>query len=290
MRVTAILASHNRRAKTLACLDSYYRQQLDGAELDAVLVDGGSDDGTATAVGGGFPTTEVIRGDADLYWAAAMEIAERAALAHEPDHLLWLNDDVLMDPGALRSLVTVADASSEPCIVVGAVRDPVDGSLTYSGVERIGRHPLRMRLVEPQPAPREVETFNGNVVLVSREANARIGPVDGDLVHSAADYDYGLRARSVGVRNLLAPGYAGSCARDGVRQPWLDSSLPLRERVRLLLGPKGLPPAPRARYLRRHGGIAWPVFWLSPYVRAVQAALGGRRDGPPGQAENRISG
>lgn len=289
MRIAAMLASHNRRGQTLRCLDSYYRQRVDGAELSAVLVDGGSTDGTAAAVEEGFPATQVIRGDADLYWAASMAIAERAALARRPDHLLWLNDDVLLDPGALGSLVAVAAESAGPCIVVGAVRDPVDGSLTYSGVERIGRHPLRMRLVEPGPAPRQVETFNGNVVLIPRDANARTGPVDGGLVHSAADYDYGLRAARAGVRNLLAPGSAGTCARDGMRQPWLDPSLPPRERVRLLLGPKGLPPAPRARYLRRHGGLAWPVFWLSPYVRAAQAAFGRRRGSPP-QAGGRTSG
>ncbi len=49
--------------------------------------------------------------------------------------------------------------------------------------------------------------------------------------------------------------------------------MPIRERLRVLFGPKGVPPRGRARYLRRHGGPAWFVFWLAPYVRSVPAIV-----------------
>jgi GT2 family glycosyltransferase len=199
-------------------------------------------------------------------------MAERVAEAGDPDHLLWLNDDVVLDQGAIALLSGIA-ATERDCIVVGALRDPRSGALTYSGVERTGVHPLRMRWIEPADRPIEVETFNGNVVLVPRAVRARVGRLDGALVHAAADFDYGLRAKQVGVRNLLAPGSVGTCTRVGDRAPWLDRSAPLKRRLDLLLSPKGLPPAPRARYLKRHGGRAWPVFWAWPYLRAVRSLL-----------------
>lgn len=274
MRVTAILASHNRRSRTLACLDSYYGQEVaESIELEAVLVDGGSVDGTVSAVRRTFPQARVIVGGEDLYWAGAMAVAERAAIVDDPDHLLWLNDDVVLDPESLDRLVAVAETIEGGCIAVGALRDPESGGLTYSGVERTGWHPLRMRWIEPADRPVDVETFNGNVVLVPRAVRARVGALDGALVHSAADFDYGLRAREVGVRNVLVPRTVGTCARDGGRRPWLDQSVPLRERVELFLGPKGVPPGPRARYLRRHGGPAWPLFWAFPYVCGLPPLL-----------------
>ena len=47
-RVVAILTAHDRREMTLACLHSYFSQEVPGIELRAVLLDDGSSDGTAT--------------------------------------------------------------------------------------------------------------------------------------------------------------------------------------------------------------------------------------------------
>ncbi|MFN8160104.1 MAG: glycosyltransferase [Solirubrobacterales bacterium] len=278
--VTALLASHNRREKTLECLASYYGQRV-GPDigLGAVLVDGGSADWTADAVRERFPQTEVIRGGEDLYWAGAMALAEQAALGGNPDYLLWLNDDVVLDPDALSRLLETATGPEGSRIAVGAMRDPDTGELTYSGLRRSGRHPLKLEPIEPRGDAIGVETFNGNAVLVPRGARERIGRVDGGLVHSAADLDYGLRAGEAGVVNALAPGTVGVCARDTEPRPWLERSATRRRRLGILLGPKGLPPRPRARYLSHHGGVLWFVYWLGSYVRAAPAVFGPVRSG-----------
>ena len=272
MRVTAILASHNRRAHTLDCLDSYFAQEVGpGDSLSAVVVDDGSVDGTAHAVRERHPGAKVILGDGSLFWAGGMALAEEVAWVDEPDYLLWLNDDVVLDSDALSRLYKTSSGSPQAacCIAVGALRDPHTGELTYSGVRRRGFHPLRVELVRPSNVPMPVETFNGNVVLVPRQAASVVGPIDGAFVHGAADFDYGLRAVGVGVANILVPGTVGTCPRDHPLEPWRDRSRPPRERLALLLGPKGAPPRARARYLRRHGGPAWPVYWAAPYVRAA---------------------
>ena len=282
LNVTAILASHNRREKTLACLASFYAQQTDLAvSLGVVLVDDGSSDGTPDAVRERFSDVEVIAGSGSLYWAGAMAVAERAAVARDPDFLLWLNDDVVLGPPALESLIETSRRAEGRSIVVGATRDPASGTLTYSGLRRAGWHPLHMALVQPDDRPLEVETFNGNVVLVPRAVREAVGPMDGALLHSAADYDYGLRAGRMGFRNLLAEGTVGTCERDGGRRPWRDADLPLRERLTQFFGPKGFPLRPRARYLRRHGGPAWPALWLWTYLRRLPSVLRPRGTGNP---------
>ena len=82
MRVVAILTCHNRREKTLACLRSYFDQALRfPANLEVVLVDDGSSDGTAEAVRAlGASSVEIVAGSGDLYWAAGMALAEERAL------------------------------------------------------------------------------------------------------------------------------------------------------------------------------------------------------------------
>lgn len=275
MRVVAILASHNRCDQTLSCLQAYFAQVLPaGYALEAVLVDDASSDGTADAVRSRYPAVDLVAGSGSLYWGAGMALAERTALARDPDALLWLNDDVVLKPDAVARLGAVAATDA---IAVGALADPDTGETTYSGVRINGRHPLRVNRVEPGSEPVAVDTFNGNAVLVPKSAQELVGPLDAELGHGAADFDYGLRAARVGVERRLCPGHVGTCARDSAPDAWANPSLSVRGRLRELLGPKGYPPRSRARYLRRHGGRAWPLYWLAPYVRALPVALGRRR-------------
>ncbi len=273
MKITAILASHNRRSQTVACLTSVFRQRLDGdVELEIVLVDDGSSDGTAEEVHARFPQVTVVHGDGSLYWAAAMARAEREAAASRPEYLLWLNDDVVLEPDALATLLEASRASPSS-IVVGALRDPGTGDITYSGVRRRGWHPLRFERVEPDGSLARCDTFNGNVVLVPRAIYEALGGIDDRFSHAAADFDYGLRALRLGFGCLVAPKPVGECARPTVTYPWRDRELAVRERWRLLFDRKGLPPRSLARYLRRHGGPLWPIYWAAPYARAAFASL-----------------
>lgn len=266
--VTAILTCFNRREQTLTCLRSYFAQEIDSSlSIDAVLVDDHSSDGTAAAVRKLDCRATVIESSGDLYWAGGMALAEKHAFERPFDFLLWLNDDVVLDPDALARLLAVFEAQEAPCIVVGAQRDPDCGDVTYSGVRRHRIHPLRFDRIEPGLEPLKVDTFNGNTVLVPRSVALALGPIDGGFEHASADFDYGMRATKAGVSALVAPGTVGTCPRDHPIAPWLDNSIPARERVRLAFERKGMPPRSRARYLRRHGGALWPVFWLSGYVK-----------------------
>lgn len=273
--VTAIVACHNRREKTLSCLAAFFSQELTAeTQLSAVLADGGSTDGTPAAVGASYPKTKVIEGDNSLYWAGAMALAEAQAMVNKPDFLLWLNDDVVLDKDAVERLLQTFRSGSGACIVVGAVRDLTTGDLTYSGLVRRGRHPLEFDLVHPHPRkPIPVHTFNGNVVLVASSIFALVGSIDAKLVHAAADLDYGLRAARRGIPSVLAPCTVGVCERDGTERPWLLPDMTVRQRFSALFAIKGLHPPSRARYLIRHGGMLWPVFWAAPYISATVSIL-----------------
>jgi GT2 family glycosyltransferase len=275
VRITALLTCHNRHEATVACLRSFFSQTVrSSVSLDAVVVDDGSTDATSYAIAHEFPMAHVIRGTGDLYWAGGMALAESSADARGADYVLWLNDDVTLYEDAVERLLTVAVASSLPAIVVGAMCDPRTGEFTYSGVRQSGRHPLRVEIVPPGDDPQVVQMFNGNAVLVSHEVRRVVGGIDGKFSHAQADFDYALRAARSGVLALLAPGAVGACSRDGRSiAPWLEKSLSLERRVRLLLGRKGVPARSHARYLRRHGGRAWVFWWISPYLKfAVYAS------------------
>jgi GT2 family glycosyltransferase len=286
MRVTALLTCHNRVECTLACLHSLTSQTgTEGVQLDVFLVDAGSSDGTVQAVRERFPTTNVIERGADLFWNGGMRVAMAHAYERDPQLYLWLNDDVVLDPGALDDLIgtctTLTASRGKPCIVVGSTRDPLSGRITYGGVARSSRwRPLRYERVEPGPDPRMAETMNGNVVLIPREAVRRVGTLASVYTHGMGDFDYGHRARRAGCEVWVAAGSVGTCARNPSRASASTFAGHLRQATDARVG---LPPREWLTYARRWGGPVWIAFALSPYLRGalrwvtVRRSSSGRR-------------
>lgn len=276
-RIAVLITCHNRRERTLRCLRSLFAQECPHRLL-VFLVDDASCDGTAAAVTTAFPTVRVIPGTGDLYWSGGMRLAHGTAAVEPHDFVLWLNDDVELYPHALGTMVSASRFLDTPgrerAIVVGALRDPHSGVTTYSGVVRSHRRrPMQFSPVEPTDAPRPCETMNGNVVLIPRAVDSVVGTLEPSFSHGISDFDYGLRARRHGVQAWVAPGHVGTCARNPLTGTWRDDRLPARQRWRLLLSPKGLPPRQWCLFTRRHGGVAWPLFWASPYLRLVLRLL-----------------
>lgn len=276
-RVTVLMTSFNRRQQTLACLRSLFDMEGQAA-LRVILVDDSSSDGTAAAVGEAFPDVTLVEGTGALYWAGGMRLAFERAWEQAFDYLLWLNDDVVLASDAVKLLVGTERELRPirgPSIIVGALQDPATGATTYSGVARRGLRRTEFRQIAPGNAPRRAETMNGNVVLVPRDVAQRLGPFARAYRHGIADYDYGLRGAAAGIETWIAPTFVGTCSRNA------SGAAPSRERLRTIISPKRLPPWGWLVFTRRHAGRMWPVYWLSPYVRAVLRHLVSRRRSTP---------
>jgi GT2 family glycosyltransferase len=104
LRIPAVMAVHNRRDHTLACLDSLRAQQLLGGTLDVFVLDDASTDDTAAAIVERQPDVRLLRGDGQLYWNGGMRRAFGQAMAGDYDYYLWMNDDTKLDDGVLALL------------------------------------------------------------------------------------------------------------------------------------------------------------------------------------------
>lgn len=275
-RLAAVLACHNRKATTQACLGRLLGQQA-GVDMSVFLVDDGSTDGTAEAVAAQFPDVRIIRADGNRYWAGAMGLGLSVALEQHFDLHLWLNDDVMLDPGALAGLMAVMDQAGPSPIVVGTTRDPVSGARSYGGAVRASAWPpfrfAQVHAVEGPPV--SCDTFNGNCVLVPRHAFEVLGPVDPGLdgAQGIGDTDYGLRARQAGIGIVAAPGFVGTCAPNREIPPWRDGRRSLGQRLASIFGARGPASRQMMRFARRHGGDAWPLWFAVPAIKAALGAL-----------------
>jgi GT2 family glycosyltransferase/glycosyltransferase involved in cell wall biosynthesis len=266
-RLAVLMTCHNRREQTLRCLGALRAQHPRDVELRVYLTDDGSTDGTATAISGFDMPVRVIVGSGELHWAAGMAMAEREAMREDPDLLLWLNDDVTLDPGGLARLLTIHEQAPD-VLVVGNVRDSDTGAKTYGGRIRRGRHPQRLFDAPSAGQIQRVSAFNGNVVLIPRGVRNAVGPIDGSFAHAYADDDYGLRASNLGVTILCAAGSVGTCSSNPAR----PAPTSMRAAWKQLQDPKGLPWRSQVRYLRRHGGPLWPAYLAWGYGKAIMRA------------------
>jgi len=276
-RITAVLACHGRAAITIEGLAALHAQDLPpSVVVDVLIVDDGSPDDTPAAVARRFPDARILHGDGTLWWAGAMATGLDEAAGTSPDFLLWLNDDVRLDADAIGRLVACHDTCAGPeTVVVGATRDPQNGTHSYGGQRRHPSRPFRLLPVEPTGEAQPCDTFQGNVVLVPLAVHRRLAGIDPVFVgvQGMADTDFGLRARLAGVAVLQAPGTVGACARNFAPLAWRDPALSARRRLAALFGPRGLPLRPWLTFARRHGGPAWPFWLAAAYGRRIIAAL-----------------
>lgn len=131
--IAVLMTCHNRKLKTLATLESLFKQKLTSEiALNAYLVDDGSTDGTAAAVQQTYPQVKIFSGDGNLFWNGGMRVAFSEAMKDDPDYYLWLNDDTRLDPEALNVLLTTSSElmkkGEKRAIVAGSTRDPEIGN------------------------------------------------------------------------------------------------------------------------------------------------------------------
>lgn len=271
-KVAVILAAFNRRSDTVRAIGGVFHD-LGVDQVDVILLDDGSTDGTAAAVLTAHPTVHVIRGTGALYWNGGMRVALNFARSRGRYRAyVMLNDDTELRAGALRALVSLYDemASSQPLIIAGYTVDSSSGAPTYGGL-RWSRTIMNIQshLIVPRETCVPCDTFNANCVLLSADAVELTGGLDATFTHSMGDIDLGLRAKRLGVRLLAAPIGVGYCSRNSARGSWRDPGTPLRQRWRQIMSPKGLPFREWGTLCYRHGALMWPATFVRPYLRVL---------------------
>jgi len=265
------MTCHDRMRLTLRCLESLFAAAALSpglGSIDVFLVDDGCSDGTGDAVRGRFPQVRVLQGSGSLYWCGGMRKAWDAAAKGDYDAYLWLNDDVALHDDALAVLeATLEEGRREDGRLGIAVGSTV--STDAAGNQRTSYGGMGPRGVEsPGKTSRRIELFNGNIVLVSRDAYDTLGNLSRAYTHAMGDIDYGIRAKRKGVPVRLAPGYQGRCTGNTLPR-WRRPDVPIWTRLYELHRPTGCPPWQMAWLIARSGGWYFPWSVLKLYLKAL---------------------
>jgi len=269
-RLAVLLTVFNRKEKTLQCLKALYKQLLSSAfVVDVFLVDDGCTDGTAEAIAKSFPHVTLIKGNGSLFWNRGMHLAWKTASEYdEYDYYLWLNDDTILFETALSGLVTVSLEKNNQSIVVGSTSATCKDELTYGGRDKNGY------LIEPGKEVKECISFNGNVVLFPKYVFNMVGLNDPLFSHALGDFDYGLRARKLGIQSFVAPGYLGKCDVHDQLATWCNPKKSIFQRWKAFRTPLGQNPEQFFIFERRHNGLGYAVFhYFTNHLRLLMPQL-----------------
>jgi GT2 family glycosyltransferase len=278
--LAVLLASFNRRDVTLTCLRSLRHQTPPGHRMSVRLLDAGSTDGTVEAVSDEFPEASVVVVPG-VYWARSMVMLAESAVNDGAARLLFLNDDVRLEPGAVERLLDVVvhgvpalRLGPSGVLAVGATRDPTNATVEYGGMRR-SRVLGRLDHVGESPRHERCDTSNFNIAMMSTDTYRFVGGLSKSYEHSKADWDFGFRLTERGGHVVQLPGVLGECAVGGSRQTWLEPGLRLRERLHLMEQPKGVPLRESLEFARRHYGVVRGSASIGMiYARVVGAQLG----------------
>ena len=211
-RAACVVVTYDALPWIEQCLESV-------AEVDTVVVDNGSGDGTVGLVRERFPAVRVIESE-NRGLSAGWNTGIRATAS---EHVLLLNADAWLLDGALSALVAAADRHPRAA-AIGPRLENTDGTLQrsvrgYPTAWRLATEYLYLRKLAPRSRAlnafygagfdhareREVEWLMGACLLVRRAEFDEVGPFDERYFLFSEEVDWMRRAADRGWSVVFTP-------------------------------------------------------------------------------------
>lgn len=226
--VAILIPSYDGAHHLVPCLDSVSELSYEG-EVETIIVDNGSSDGTPELVRERYPWARVLRLEKNHGFADAIN---RGAATTTAECLALLNNDMRVEPEWVTRLVDVYEPDEGCSCVAGLILDWegkrvdfVDGIINFHGAAAQDRFrsPIEQVVIEDR---RELPFACGGSMLINRERFLELGGFDPAYFAFFEDVDLGWRLWLSGDRVRLAAG-----ARSYHRHHSTGSSFAFHERM-----------------------------------------------------------
>jgi GT2 family glycosyltransferase len=207
LRAAALVVNWNAGRLLDRCLAALFAQTVPLTAV--VVVDNGSDDGSADGLEHRFPGVRVLRPGRNLGFAAANNLA--AAAVPEAEWIALVNPDAFPEPGWLAAIARAAAAHPAYSFFASrlvSARDPrrLDGTGdVYSASGLAWRRDHGRPVAEAPAAASEVFSACAAAALYRRDAFLEVGGFDESFFCYFEDVDLAFRLRLAGHRCLYVP-------------------------------------------------------------------------------------
>jgi len=231
-KVFLILLNWNSAKTTVDCLESLKKINLGNFELEMVVADNGSTDGSqkvlrsaiAKELGQGFTFT-LIENKKNLGFAEGNNVGIRYALEKEADYVCLLNNDTRVSADFLLQLVKVAEKDDQIGIVGGKIyfekgcefhkdrykKEELGKVIWYAGgkIDWKNVYPIHVGVDEVDVGQydqqKETEYVNGCLMLIKKEVFNKIGLLDSKYFAYFEENDFCQKAKKAGFKLIYTP-------------------------------------------------------------------------------------
>ena len=268
--LAVIMTVHNRKNKTIQCLDSLSKVN-NIPDYDVFMCDDASTDGTVEAVQEKYPKTIIVKGNGSCYWTRGMFLAMKEASKGDYSLYLMVNDDVLFS-NEMWNIMDETLNNRKNVGVTGATRSAITGNLTYSGAEFYhsdGRSYVGTKIPPNGKNNNVCDVSNWNCFLISKDIITSVGLIDPVYEHSFGDFDYTLRMKSCGMKVVVSCDYIGVCESNSIAGTYRDGKIPGRERIKKIFSPTGLPFKSWSTFVKRYYKTNIIKNLYGPYIKLI---------------------
>ena len=210
INVAVLLLNWNGVELTVPCIESLQKGTIVPTQI--ILVDNASVDNSINVLKEKFPFIELIQNQTNLGFTGGNNIGFKKILSDHYDYVWVLNNDTLVDEHCLYNLLEAMEADSTIAAVSGKILydDPTD-IIWYAG-STFNKFTLRSK--HKGEREKDIGQFNvaedapfisGCCMFIRRTALETVGLFDNNFFAYAEDFDWCLRANSLGLRLRYIP-------------------------------------------------------------------------------------
>lgn len=218
-KVFIVCAVFNDIKSTVKLLNSI--EKLTYKNIETIIIDDGSTDGTSQYIRKNFPNVKIIKGDGNLWWTGSIAKGVDYVLKNcsQNDYVLTINNDCTFDKNYLSKIIHFI--KNETKVIVGSLAvDSKDGNIIDAGVKIDWPNAMFIAL-KPDIEKRNlitnyVDTLSTKGTLYPVNVFKEIGNFDYiNFPHYLSDYEFACRAKKNGYHLVIL--YSAIVKNDGNR-------------------------------------------------------------------------
>lgn len=207
--VVTVILNTNRKADTLEALGSLANGDYPNQKV--IVLDNASTDGSVDAIQTAYPDVCLIQLEQNLGYAGNNNVGIESALRQGADWVFVLNEDTILSPDCVRTLVDAGEQNPKIGIVGPMVYHHDEPKIIQSAGGMMDRHWRAFHLAQNEldqgvySEPHTVEWISGCAIMVRRDVIEQVGPLDRRFFYYWEETEWCVRARTFGWSVMHVP-------------------------------------------------------------------------------------